>query len=180
MNEAKLLIIGKDSYNPSNKNYTNLKIDDYPTDNVAFFPCRKEETYNLYNLTTYRRILGFIKNEKLTEIEFNKLPTPKTIANQFMKKGVYFINALEFDLKGYTIQSKNKKNKLIFDSSTIILCFGTDAIDKFKNYENVHQFPHPSPLNNNKFWEKYDNEYSSKDYNFDYIFEQIYLPSTLK
>ncbi|MDW4190076.1 hypothetical protein QI203_01670 [Staphylococcus saprophyticus] len=180
MNKAKILVIGKNSYNPSNKNYSNMQIDDYPTDNVAFFPYKKAKNYNLYELTTYRRIIGFIKNKKFKETEFNKLPTPKTLANAFKEKGVYFINALEFDLDGFTIQSENKKNKLLFDSSTKILCFGTHAIDKFEGYNNVHNFPHPSPLNNNEFWENYDDKYSKKKYDFNYKFDQNYLPNTLK
>lgn len=180
MNKAKILIIGKNSYNPSNKNYSNLQLDDYPTANVAFFPRKKNESYNLYELTTYRRILGFVKNQKITEPNFNILPTPESLANDFMKKGVYFINALEFDLDGFTIQSENKENKLFFDESTKILCFGTDAIDKFENYKNVHNFPHPSPLNNNIFWKKYDAEYSSKNYDCEYEFNSNYLPDTLK
>lgn len=185
MLKAKALIIGKDPYNKDNKNYSNIKIDDYPTKNVAFLPDLYSDSYNKNSIITYRRIISFIIGKLLSCEEINQLPDPKDIAKDFMEKGVFFINESEFkiDENESLIIGNNDNSELKYDEKTEIYCFGTDAIKKFETYtylNKVHNYPHPSPKNNHSFWEKYDNRYSSQNYAEEDKFDTSYLINTLK
>lgn len=185
MLKAKALIIGKNPYNKENENYSNIKLDGYPTKNVAFLPYVYKDSYNKNSIITYRRIISFIMGKVLSCEEINQLPDPKDIAKNFMEKGVFFINESEFkiDENESLIIGNNSNNELKYDEKTEIYCFGTDAIKKFETYNylnKVHNYPHPSPKNNHSFWEKYDNRYSSQNYTEEDKFDTTYLISTLK
>ncbi|WP_017722469.1 MULTISPECIES: hypothetical protein [Staphylococcus] len=188
MLKAKALIIGKNPYNKENENYSNIKLDGYPTENVAFLPYVYKDSYNKNSIITYRRIISFIKGKLLSCEEINQLPDPKDIAKDFMEKGVFFINESEFKIdenKSLIIDNNenNDNNELKYDEETEIYCFGTDAIKRFETYtylNKVHNYPHPSPKNNHSFWKKYDNGYSSQNYSKDDKFDSSFLINTLK
>lgn len=176
MKQVKTLFVGKDPYNPQNKKYKNLNIDNYPTENVAFFPELTDPNHCLFKITTYRRMIGFIYNQEFTKSEFNKLDSPKKIAKEFMRNDIYFLNASEFELNNNILKTEN--TELFLNKKTQVLCFGTDAIKKFKSFKSIKKFPHPSPLNNNEFWDDYDVKYKNQNYTKDFIFNDI--PYTLK
>ena len=175
MLKAKCILIGKSPYN-ENDDYKLLVDVFYPTKNIAFFPEVINGNYNLYNLTTYRRILSFLHARSLTEKEFNNLDNPKSLVRYYLKKGIYFINQSEIKIKNSTIQDLYK-NDLFSINDTTIICFGDDAFNKFKDFKNIIKCPHPSKQVSHKFWEKYDNEYR-KDYNDNFNFQNFFC--TLK
>ncbi|MDW4225825.1 hypothetical protein [Staphylococcus saprophyticus] len=185
MLKAKALIIGKSPYNKKNIYYSNIKLKNYPTKNVAFLPLVYNDTYNKNSIITYRRIISFIKGELLTCEKINQLSDPRDIAKDFMEKDIFFINQSEFkiDENKSLIIGNNGNTELKYDKDTEIYCFGSDAIKKFKNHtylNKVHNYPHPSPRNNHPFWEKYDNGYSSQNYTENDKFNPSFLINTLK
>ena len=158
-----------------NKNYGPLKVDDYISEVIAFFPNINDKKYNLYKLTTYRRLLGFLKTKPLTEEEFTTLDSPKKLVDCYKSKGIYFVNEIEIkdiDQNTDTITFDNTKHPINI-KNTKIICFGSKAINRFKDYENITKLPHPSPQNNNKFWKKYDSEYSSINYDESFEFKEL-------
>jgi len=143
----------------------------YPTGNIAFFPEVVDNSYDLYDLTTYRRILSFLHGRALTKEEINNLDDPRSLVRYYLKKGIYFINQSNFKVKNSIIQDL-KGNNLFSINDTMIICFGNEAFDKFKNFKDIIKCPHPSKQVSHKFWEKYDKEYR-KDYNDNFDFQNF-------
>lgn len=164
MEEVKALLVGESPYSNKEK-YGPLKIKNYPTKHVAFFPEVKKDDFILYELTTYRRIIGFLNFCALPKDEFNKLDTPENLAKCYAKKGIYFINQNEIEIKNKKIYAKKFAfNKLIpITENTIIICFGNEAVKKFKKFESIYKYPHPSPQVTHKFWEQFDYKYKNYD-----------------
>ncbi|MEB7657613.1 hypothetical protein NGB24_07070 [Mammaliicoccus vitulinus] len=175
MFNAKCILIGDTSYN-ENDNYKPLLYENYPTGIVVFFPEIKNKSYDLYELTTYRRLLGFLNSRPLTKEEFTNLDSPHQLVEYYTNNDIYFINQSEIKIKNSIIQDLNKNNLFLIDDITII-CFGDEAIEKFKNVKNIIKCPHPSRKVSHKFWEKYDYRYR-KDYNFNFDFQNFFY--TLK
>ncbi|MDW3867066.1 hypothetical protein QI345_04685 [Staphylococcus saprophyticus] len=174
MFDANCIIIGERPYGENN-NYKALEIENYPTGIVAFFPEILDENYNLYELDTYRRIQGFLHSKPLSNLEINNLDSPKKLVENYLKKKIYFINQDKITVKESKILYGDKA---IFSiNNTKIICFGNYAIDKFKNFSNTVECPHPSSQVSHKFWDKYDEKYRN-DYDFDFDFQTFY--NTLK
>lgn len=167
MEEVKILIVGQSPYN-NTKNYGPLKVDGYISEVVAFFPKINEEKYNLYNLTTYRRLLGFLKAKPLTEEEVTALDSPKKLVDCYKSKGVYFVNEIDIEnIDSDTITFQSTKYSIDI-KNTKIICFGSKAIDRFENVKRVIKYPHPSPKVTHKFWEQFDYEYTNYDKPIDF------------
>jgi|GEM_PF-5656580 len=109
MEEVKVLIVGQSPYE-NDKNYGPLKVDGYISEVVAFFPKINDEKYNLYKLTTYRRLLGFLKTKALTKEEFTALDCPKKLVNDYKSQGIYFVNVVDIEsIDSDTITFKSTK-----------------------------------------------------------------------
>lgn len=166
MINANCILIGESPYG-ENKNYKALEMKEYPTGIVAFFPEILKKDYDLDKLDTYRRIQGFLHSKPLSKEEINSLDSPKKLAQDYLNKGIYFINQDQISIIESEIHYKNEAIFCI--SKTKIICFGDKAFEKFENISNVIKCPHPSRQVSHKFWEKYDHKYRNDyDYNFDF------------
>lgn len=172
MEEVKVLMIGQSPYE-DNEKYGPLKIDGYLSEIVAFFPKINDKKYNLYKLTTYRRLLGFLKTKSLTEKEFTALDSPEKLVDCYKSKGVYFVNVVDIESINNNIITFESTKCSIDIKNTKIICFGSKAINCFKGHKNITKLPHPSPKNSNKFWKKYESEYNSINYNESFKFKEL-------
>lgn len=149
----KYLFIGVSDYNPSNKKYTNVTLDDYPTDTVAFFPNHKNNDW--LKIVSFKRILGLLYSKKIsTEDIFWNITSSKSpceLAKNLQEKGIFFCNLdrikvtnnIQFPIKNFEVeknkklkgfkklnpeQKDNKKHVWNITKSTKILCFASDPI----------------------------------------------------
>lgn len=172
MEKVKVLIVGQEPYK-NNNNYGPLEVDGYISKVVAFFPKINDKKYNLYELTTYRRLLGFLKTKALTEEEFTTLDCPKKLVDDYKRQGIYFVNVVDIEsIDSDTITFKSTKCSIDI-KNTKIICFGSIAINKIKNKKDIIKLPHPSPQNNNTFWKKYDSEYNGINYDESFEFKNL-------
>lgn len=178
MEEIKYLFVGESPYyadTPKNSRmYYNIKPkSDYPTELVAFFPeYQNGNTGKLFEIVTYKRILGVLYNERIKKIDEDQYLSPIQIVELWKDKGIYFCNLSELkDLinidndKFLTIENKCTNKKWKVTSNTKILCFGKQAIKHFNSrkyrkydFKNIGTFPHPS-TDSFVFWQYYDNEF---------------------
>ncbi|MDW4114059.1 hypothetical protein QI059_08100 [Staphylococcus saprophyticus] len=190
MEKIKYLLIGESPYFynkddktvEENPEYKNIQLQNYPTNNVAFFPYytdEKSENNNQWlNIVTFRRIIGLLSKKQLSyKDDFYNIfqKTPKQIAMDYQKDKVYFCNLNEMNIINninyLTIENNYQKWKI--DSTTNILCFGSKAINyfnsnDFSNYSlKIATFPHPSSNNYNVFWKHYDKDFNPVIHNLD-------------
>ena len=171
MNKIKTLIIGESPFN--SKEYENLTYNEIEIEseiiNIAFIPKLKDKNYDLYNITSYRRILGVLFNKKISNenifIEYNSKVKKriKTLA----EKNIYLVNQSELKADD-GLHLANHKNEI-----ENIICFGSKAakyIDSFQNKHdikfNTYYFPHPSGRVQHPFWNDFAEDgknYSDKE-----------------
>ncbi|RIO12557.1 hypothetical protein [Mammaliicoccus sciuri] len=159
MIKAKILIIGQSPY--EHKSYINYT---YETLNircqfkkVAFIPKeKKNKSYNLKNITTYKRMLGVINNIQINDSNFDSFHNNiENKIKELANKGIFLVNQDE-------LLKHNNLNKVTFiNNDAKFICFGkvayTSVLDRVRksNHTNIYHYPHPSPQNSSEFWENY-------------------------
>lgn len=180
--EIDYLIVGNSNFNPSDSSYTNIKLNYYPTDTVAFFPNHINNDW--LEIVSFKRILGFLYDIKMSNKQNFSTVTlcnnPKSLALKLRKKRIYFCNLVDIQKSNSITFPKNnfiltKTNGLVWKISdnTKILCFGSDPIKEMTKkviennlpFENLSTFPHPAKNNNHIIWQHFDNEFEPTTYN---------------
>ncbi|EZX23446.1 hypothetical protein V070_00927 [Staphylococcus aureus C0673] len=177
------LFVGESPYFKDKKKeereYYNIKPEfDYPTELVAFFPeYVNNHKGNIFKITTYKRIIGLLNNDRVSVDDSSNYDSPINIVKKYKEQSIYFCNLSE--LKNLITFSENSlkitKNEKtwIIDSTTKILCFGSEAINHFTHTDlykyklKIATFPHPSPNNYNVFWKHYDKDFNPIIHNLD-------------
>ncbi|MDW4040332.1 hypothetical protein QI322_06980 [Staphylococcus saprophyticus] len=161
----------KDKKKEERKYYNIEPKYNYPTELVAFFPeYVNNHKDNIFKITTYKRIIGLLNNDRVSINDSSNYDSANNIVKKYKEQGTYFCNLNELkDLITFSERSLKiaKKNTTwIIDSTTKILCFGSDAINYFTSTDfykyklNIATFPHPSPNNYNVFWKHYDKDFN--------------------
>ncbi|KAA9274324.1 hypothetical protein I3V49_04330 [Staphylococcus epidermidis] len=159
--QIKYLFIGISDYNPTKSEFTNVTLEDYPTDTVAFFPNHNNNKY--LEIVSFKRILGLLYDKQISKkdkfLNITNCKTPTELAKKLQEEEIYFCNLdkikgnsrIIFPDKNFKVKNDDKDSysgdksgnpnnveKTIWKitKDTKVLCFGSDPIkDITKKFE---------------------------------------------
>lgn len=179
MEQIKYLLVGQSAFDSESYDPMYMEKDVYPFEVAAFIPKvgkddKGENKIDLFEITTYRRIMGFLFNKDFKKCQFNNCELIKNggeeLVEYFAEKGIYFCNIDELN-KNFNKSNNIESNKLIHENweineTTKIILFGSKAINKYNSPVKIPviYMPHPSHANNNKIWKSFDGKTNFVNY----------------